>query len=613
MHIPDHIVEQIRNASDIVEVVGGYLPLKRRGREFIALCPFHSEKTPSFNVIPHKQIFYCFGCHKGGDVFKFLSEYESISYPEAIQRLADRAGIEIEFEQGPDSRERARRDTLYRIHEEFTQYWHEQLLKSPEGQIARDYLVQRGVSEQSTQDFRLGYSPLAWEDTPRRAQHLNLDFDLLVESGLALQKEGRSGGFGRFRGRIMFPIADDQGRVIGFSARALYPDDSKMGKYVNSPETPLFHKSNVVFGLDHAKREIIQKRCAIICEGQLDLIACHSAGFKNTVAPQGTAFTLEQARILKRLAPELILCFDGDEAGQNAAVKALDTFLAADLNARVAFLPAGSDPDSFIKSYGADAFGELIKRSREFFDFYLSRLCQQNNKESDRGRLQIVRSMGEALQKANQPLLTDTYAQKTAQLLGVSPQTVLDEFARCKKAQPPAAYNVDRTKNRPRTDGDTGAFTDERSPAAMEYTPPTPRERWLLILFLMNESEWDWMAHGFQPEWVKNSCVREIIVAALDQHCAGEYSPHHLLQSFPDPFSQQLLCSAMAQDGEVIPEPAQQLRELIQALRAQHCDHLLRSLNQRLNAPGISVEEQTELLQQKERIRQIRNSPLFGV
>ncbi|HQC43546.1 MAG TPA: toprim domain-containing protein, partial [Verrucomicrobiota bacterium] len=311
----------------------------------------------------------------------------------------------------------------------------------------------------------------------------------------------------------------------------------------------------------------------------------------------------------KRLAPELILCFDGDEAGQNAAVKALDTFLSADISARVAFLPEGSDPDSFIKSYGAEAFGELIKRSREFFDFYLSRLCQQNNKDSDRGRLQIVRSMGEALRKANQPLLTDTYAQKTAQLLGVSPQTVLDEFARQKKLQPPAAYPVERVINPP----DMDAYSDEEGPAAVEYTLPTPRERWLLVLFLMNESEWDWMAHGFQPEWVKNPCVREIIVAALDQHCAGEYSPHHLLQSFPDPFSQQLLCSAMAQDEKMIPEPAQQLRELIQALRSQHCDHLLRSLNQSLNAPGISVEEQTELLQQKERIRQIRNSPLFGV
>ncbi len=603
VYIPDHLVEQIRNASDIVEVISGYLPLKRRGREFIALCPFHSEKTPSFNVIPHKQIFYCFGCQKGGDVFKFLCEYESISYPEAIQRMAERAGIEIEYEQGSDSQERARRETLYRIQEEFTLYWHEQLLQGTEAQIARDYLSRRGVSEQSILDFRLGYSPLAWEDTIRKAEELKLDFELLVESGLAIQKEGRGDGYGRFRGRLMFPIADNQGRVIGFSARALHPEDSKMGKYVNSPESPLFHKSSVVFGLDRAKREIIEKRCAIICEGQLDLIACHAAGFKNTVAPQGTAFTLEQARSLKRLAPELILCFDGDEAGQNAAVKALDTFLAADLTARVVFLPAGSDPVSYIQTHGAEAFGELISRAREFFDFYLTRLAQQNNKDSDRGRRQIVQAMGEALLKANQPLLTDTYAQKTAQLLGVNPQTILQEFALCKKPQFPTTY---RFETQEQTAGPDAA--EEKA-----FAPPSLREQWLLVLFLMNEAEWDWLAQGFQPEWVQHRHIREIIVTALDQYSAGEYSPHQLLHSFPDPFSQRLLCAAMAEDPQKIPEPALQLQKLVLALRSQHCEQLLHSLNQSLTAPGLSIDEQTELLQQKERIRQIRNSPLFGV
>lgn len=598
-------MDRIRDANDIVEVINGYLPLKKKGREFVALCPFHNEKTPSFNVIPQKQIFYCFGCHKGGDVFKFLCEYENISYPEAIQRLAERVGIEIEFENSKESINRSIKEALLHTQEAFTLYWHEQLLRAPEAQVARDYLAQRGVSEQSIHDFRLGYSPLAWEDTPQEALRLKLDMNRVVESGLALAKEDQRHFYGRFRGRLMFPICDDQGRVIGFSGRVLYPDQDKMGKYVNSPETPLFHKGRIIFGLDRAKREILQKHSSIICEGQLDLIACHAAGFKNVVAPQGTAFTVDQARLLKRFAPEVVLCFDGDNAGQDASVKALDVLLAAGLNMKVALLPDQHDPDSLIKAHGAAAFGELIARSRDFFDFYLARLCQKHNKDSDLGRSQIVQSMGEALGKANQPLLSDTYAQKTAQLLGVSPQTVLDEFKRVKGSAPRSYPDADRET--PTNLSPQGQAEEEEE----EFIYPSQREEWLLKLFFMNEAEWEWISQCFQPEWVENEAVRRILERALDDYHAGQWSAHALLQYFQEGPCHEILCEALAQSEEQIPEPAQQLRELILSLRSRHCDHLLRTFNQRLQTPGLTLEEQLQLLQQKNRIRQIRSTPLF--
>ena len=246
MPIPEHIIEQIRNATDIVEIISSYLPLKKQGREFSVCCPFHNEKTPSFTVVPHKQIFYCFGCHKGGDVFKFLCEYENISYPEAIKRLAERAGIEIPFESSHENINRSLKESLLYIHELFASYWHEQLLHSAEAQIARDTLQQRGVSTESIQNFRIGYSPLKWEDTPDYAQQKKLNLEQLITSGLAIHNKSSintlsTSTYGRFRGRLMFPISDDQGRIIAFSARALYPED-KMGKYINSPETPIFHK-----------------------------------------------------------------------------------------------------------------------------------------------------------------------------------------------------------------------------------------------------------------------------------------------------------------------------------------------------------------------------------
>jgi DNA primase len=603
--IPEVIIDQIRDANDIVEVISAYLPLKKKGSEFVALCPFHNEKTPSFYVVPQKQMFYCHGCHKGGDVFKFLCEYEHIHYPEAIRRLGERIGIDVPEDNSESSLKRSVKESMLRIHEEFTQYWHRQLLTSPEGHIARDYLEKRGVSAQSIEDFRLGYAPKLWEDIPVMAQRLHLDMNHLVESGLALarQSDGKntSGLYGRFRGRLMFPICDDQGHVIAFSARVLYPDD-KMGKYVNSPETPLFHKGKVIYGLDRAKREITQKKYSIVCEGQLDLISCHAAGFRNVVAPQGTAFTMDQARLLKRFAPEVVLCFDGDNAGQNAIVKAFDILIKSELSMKVLFLPDQHDPDSFIKAYGAEAFGKLLSTAHQFFDFYLAYLCQHHNKDSDSGRLQIVQAMGEALNKADQPLLTDTYAQKTANLLNVSTQTILDQFKRIPQyserryTETPVSEEIDKNDE----------FIDEE-----EFISPSKQDRWLLKLLLMNESQWNWVSQYFQPEWVENKSVREIITYILDLHTAGEWSQNALLKAFPSPNVQQFLYETLVQTEENIPEKERQLQELLLTLRNKHCDRLLRNVNQQLLKPGISLDEQLQLLQQKERIRQIKSSPLL--
>src|SRR5215831_6667212 len=408
----DGFRERVRAASDIVDVIGGYLPLKRAGANFTALCPFHKEKTPSFSVNPHKQIFYCFGCHKGGDVFTFVKEYESIDFVEAVKRLADRAKITLEYEKSEGEQQSKHvKDSLLQIHEQITQRWQNALANEAAGQVAREDLTKRGVSAEAVKVFRLGAAPEAWDDTVNWAKSKGHDLALVEKAGLILRKEGSDHYYDRFRGRLIFPICDEQGRVIGFSGRVLSGDE-KTAKYVNSPETPIFTKSKIFFGLDKSKRAVLDAGFAILCEGQLDLIACFMAGVQNVVAPQGTAFTNEHARIIKRYADEVVLCFDSDEAGQNAAVRSLDHLLESGLAIRVAVVPAPHDPDSFIKNYGGKAFQQLIRKAEGFFDYYLNRLCATNDIMSDKGRLSVLRGMSEVVQKTGNGVLIDKYAQK---------------------------------------------------------------------------------------------------------------------------------------------------------------------------------------------------------
>src|SRR5437667_1609206 len=448
-------LEQIRAASDIIDVIGSYLPLKRAGANFVALCPFHKEKTPSFNVNPHRQIFHCFGCHKGGDVFAFVKEYESLDFPEAVRRVAESAKIPLEFEKGAGG-EPARhlKEQLLQIHEQITRRWQSALANEAGGQIARDYLAKRGVPAEAVKLFRLGCAPEAWDDTVNWATSKGHPLAVVEQAGLILRKEGSDHYYDRFRGRLIFPICDEQGRVIAFSGRILAGDE-KTAKYVNSPETPIFTKGKVFYGLDKSKRAILDAGCAIICEGQLDLIACYMGGVQNVVAPQGTAFTPDHARILKRYVDEVVPRFDLDNAGQNAAVRVLDSLLSSGLAIRVALVPAPHDPDSFIKEFGGAAFQQLIDKAEGFFDYYLNRLCATNDISSDKGQMLVVRAMAEALHKTRNIVLLDKYAQKTAGRLGVSAEAIRSEFkqaprfARRRDSESEDAVAADSSKSRP--------------------------------------------------------------------------------------------------------------------------------------------------------------------
>jgi DNA primase len=591
--IPPALLEQVRAANEIVDVIGACLPLKRAGANFVALCPFHREKTPSFNVVPQRQIFHCFGCHKGGDVFTFVRLYENLSFVEAVQRLAERAHIPLEFE-GQDGAAQARsaKDTLLQIHEQLTQRWQTALNNDAAGQIARDYLGRRGVAPEAVRLFRLGYAAEAWDDTVNWSRTKGYEAAMMEQAGLIIRRESGQGYYDRFRGRLMFPINDEQGRVIGFSGRVLSGDE-KTAKYVNSPETPLFTKGRVIYGLDKSKRALLDSGYAVICEGQLDLIACYTAGVQNVVAPQGTALTGEHCRVLKRYVEEVVLCFDADPAGQNAALRALDDLVASGLAVRVALLPAPHDPDSFIKERGGSAFQDLLRRAPGFFDFLLARLCATHDRATDRGRIAILRGMADALLKTRNAVLTDTYAQKTALQLGVAVDAVRLEF---QKTKPP-----------PRP---TPVWDVEPAPAEAETPRPSPAELWLLKLLLLDDQLVPWAAAHVQPHWIQHAEVRQVLEHRFRAWTEGTWhGVAALLGEFESASAQRLITEAVSEQRPLV-NRAEQVRQVVRTLRDDHYDHESARLLQQLANPGLSDEARVVLLRRQQELRALKKQPL---
>lgn len=589
-------LEQVRAASDIVEVIGAALPLKRASSNFVCLCPFHKEKSPSFNVSPGKQIFHCFGCQKGGDVFKFVELYENIPFPEAVARLAERARIPLETDRDPAARQaRGHKDSLLKLHEAVTRRWQQCLENEAAGQTARGYLVKRGVSPDAVREFRIGAAPEAWDDTVNWAKSQGFDAGLCEQAGLIVRKEDTGRLYDRFRGRLMFPICDEQGRVIAFSGRILTGDE-KVAKYVNSPETPIFTKGRVLFGLDKAKRAILDAGHAVVCEGQLDTIACHSAGIRNVVAPQGTALTPEHARILKRYVDEVVLCFDGDKAGRAASIRSFDGLLGSELAVRVASIPPPDDPDSFLKTRGAESFRGILSSAEGYFDFLLRHLALENDPTTDRGRMAIVRGLAEAVRKTGNAVLIDTYAQKAAQRLGVTVEAARTEFRKVRRGAP-AEPGPEESSPPPELEG---AIPEPPLP------PPPPLEQWLLKYVLLSPELSHFAAVHLDPHWVTHPVVRRII--ALHLSLGGEVAA--LLGHFESDESARTLVAAAAAERRAIPEPEKQLADAILRLRNAALDREITQLTARVAEPGIAEAEHLGILSELQRCRRQKREPL---
>lgn len=494
---PPELLETIQAHNDIVEVVSRYLPLKKAGSTYKALCPFHSEKTPSFFVNPQRQIFHCFGCGAGGDVFSFLMRQDGLTFPEAVRLLAERAGIPLP-ELGKE--ELSHRDRLLKLHSLAADFFHWGLVKSKNGEVARRYLAGRKIAEETILRFRLGYAQPSWDSFVNHARKKGFPLELIVEGGLAIKRAEKEGGYDRFRHRLIVPVCDSQGRVVAFGGRVIDPStripaptgDASLRvsswdreeelhsqpKYINSPETPLFRKGQMLFGLHLAREAISAEGEAILGEGYFDVIRAHQEGVRNMVCSQGTAFTEVQAQIFKRYTDKVVTAFDADPAGVEASLRGLGVFLQKNFEVRIALLPPGEDPDSFIAKEGAPAFRRAVREAAPLIDFKLNELCRRNDVRTDRGKLKVLREMLETIGAIESAVLRDGYLKKLASALGVSEAAVREELGK-RRGPVPA-----------------------RPPTPAGPPSPTPdRSQLLLLTFIINnDSLLNSIDYAFDPE-----------------------------------------------------------------------------------------------------------------
>ena len=367
MYIPQEKIDEIRESADILDFISGYIQLKKSGRNFFGLCPFHIEKTPSFSVNPEKQIFHCFGCGEGGNIYSFIMKMERVSFPEAVEFLADKLRIPIKKEKAKPG---IKRENLYKINEKTAMWFHDNLVSEKIGEDARKYLKNRGIFGEIIDKFTIGYAPDMWDGLIKHFGSTGNN-ELLERAGLVIKSEKGEGYYDRFRNRIIFPIRNEFGKIVGFGGRKLNEDDPG-GKYINSPETEIYNKSKILYGLFEAKDKIREKKSALIVEGYIDLISLYMEGYTNIVAPLGTSLTGEQAKSLSRFTDKVIMIFDADEAGLKATLRAAEILIENNIDMEIAVMTKGEDPDSFIKKYGAEQFDNLLGKRIVLIDFLVN-------------------------------------------------------------------------------------------------------------------------------------------------------------------------------------------------------------------------------------------------
>ncbi len=445
----DDKIEEVRSRADIVEIVGAHVRLRRAGRNFVGLCPFHNEKTPSFSVNAERGFFHCFGCGVGGSVFNFITRVEGLTFPEAVRSLAKKYGVTLPEHDvaGPAAGER---EAMLKASEVAAEFFAHVLWNTTDGAMARDYLKSRGISVETARAFMIGYAPSRPASLAKALEKRGLR-EAGVKVGL-VRKDGNVGigaeTYDMFRGRVMFPIRDAQGRAISFGGRVL---DARLPKYINSPESPLYSKTRTLYGLFEARQAISSsassgKDRAILVEGYFDVIALWQAGFKEAVAGCGTALTVEQLRVLSRYTKNVIACFDGDAAGRKASMRALEIFLQAGLLGRAIFIPSGFDPDTFVRERGAAAFAELTDKSQLLVDYFLSEQAVEA-RGSIAERARVAQRVAEMLKLVGDPFQFDLLARKAADLLSIGEEVLRKEARGPGRSATPSRFARDTRAN----------------------------------------------------------------------------------------------------------------------------------------------------------------------
>ncbi len=413
-------IELIKEKINVVDLINEYLPIKKSGINYKGLCPFHQEKSPSFMVSPERGTWHCFGCDKGGDIFKFLMEKEGIAFPEALEILAQKAGVPLQTKR----QEKQSTDVYYEIHQKAAQFFHYFLKEHPTGQKALEYLKSRGLTDETIEEFQIGYAPNSWENLTKFLKKKGYQIKDIIDSGLAVPSN--KGGYDRFRGRVMFPLYDVRDRVIGFSGRVLLGGEPK---YINSPQTPIFDKSKFLFGIHLSKQHIRESKEAILVEGEMDMILSYQSGVKNIVASKGTALTENQIDLLKRYTDTLSMCFDTDLAGDAASRRGIEMADRAGCNLKVIQIPSGKDPAELCLK-DVSAWQQSVKDAVPIYDYYLQSASKRFDPKTPFGKREIFHELIPVWQKITDPITQDHYIQKLSALLQTTDELIRQELAK---------------------------------------------------------------------------------------------------------------------------------------------------------------------------------------
>lgn len=561
MRYSEELIEEIRSRSDIVDVISGYVKLKRKGSSWFGLCPFHNEKSPSFSVSRDKQMYYCFGCGAGGNVFTFLMEYENFSFVEALQFLADRAGIQLpQQEYSKEARQEADlKSQLLKIHKEAAQFYFYQL-KSQNGKTAYQYLLDRGLSRETIVHFGLGSASRYSGALYRYLKEKGYSDELLIQTGLFLQDEKR-GIYDKFWNRVMFPIMDVNNRVIGFGGRVM--GDGKP-KYLNSPETKIFDKSRNLYGLNFARSS--RKKNLIACEGYMDVIAMHQAGFDNAVASLGTALTAAQASLMKRYTDEVLLLYDSDEAGRKAAVRAIPLLRRAGLGQKVVDLSPYKDPDEFIKAEGAQAFEERLQKGRNGFLFQVDAAGKEFDLGDPQGQSDFFHRIASMLLEFEDEIERTSYLKAAAREYHVKEEM------------------LSRLVNRLAVNGETPVRQVQKPQSVKEKEKEDGYEKAqkLMITWMVNVPDLIKELDAYlKPEDFVTPLYREVVKMLRKQYQEGEVNPARILNEFPDGeeqkkiaslFHAQLPLETKEQKKQALSDVICRIKENSIAWRTEHLD-----------------------------------------
>lgn len=598
--------ERVRQAIDIVELVGEYVPLRRQGRQFVGICPWHNDSRPSLSINPERQSWKCWVCDIGGDVFSFLMKVESLSFPEALKALAERAGIEIDRHTTPQQQDEKR--DWYQTVAWAERLYHECLLRSPEADEARRYLQNRGVTANTIQRFHLGFAPPSWDWLLKQARAARIEATHLEKMGLVLPRQEGQGFYDRFRGRVMFPIRDAQGRPVAFGGRIL-PSQAESGgaKYINSPETPLFAKSRMLYALDVARDAMARTRSVVVVEGYTDCLAAHQAGFEHVVAVLGTALGERHVQLLKRYVDRVILLLDGDEAGQRRTSEVLELFVAEQADLRIATLPEGLDPAEFLEQRGAEAFGQLLDEAVDALEHKFRTVAARVDAESDmhaahQALEEVLATLGKAPKLRSGAasatrLREDQILHRLARRFGVPEESLR------------ARLGAMRQNTRPR-----GA---DRPPEATPAERIDPWERELLEVLIQQPDAAGQICEAVRAEDLRSDRARRLFQQSCELWERGTLPTFdNLMLAIDDPTLQSLLVDldeqGRAKGGETV---ANRLNDVLASFRLRVARTQTRAQTQALEERRLGDDEALQLLDQilrQERSRHGISAPTDG-